>query len=282
MKITRYKIVEEFYSKVKYFLEKDEAVNNLALGILSRLVKNENSYGSDKPFLALAEDSDHIVLVMLMTPPYNLQLIGNDSDEIIKRVVEFLKKEDVSTPGLIGRKELCEKFSKEWERSNGVKARTLMDQRIYKLEKVRKVQKICGNLKLAVKEDEEILIKWLMDFNDYIGEEIDFSRAERNIRSLIENKRAFLWVDEVPVSMVLANRATKNGITVSGVYTPQELRGKGYATSCVAKVSQLLLDSGYKFCTLYTDLANPTSNSIYMKIGYEPICDSVMYEFVKE
>jgi predicted GNAT family acetyltransferase len=36
----------------------------------------------------------------------------------------------------------------------------------------------------------------------------------------------------------------------------------------------MLLDRGHRFCFLYTDLANPTSNSIYMRIGYEPVCDS--------
>jgi uncharacterized protein len=51
------------------------------------------------------------------------------------------------------------------------------------------------------------------------------------------------------------------------------LRNRGYAASCVATLTKLMLDSGKKFCCLYTDLANPTSNSIYQKIGYQPICD---------
>ena len=38
--------------------------------------------------------------------------------------------------------------------------------------------------------------------------------------------------------------------------------------------SCLVLDRGMRFCFLYTDLANPTSNGIYMRIGYEPVCDS--------
>jgi predicted GNAT family acetyltransferase len=57
------------------------------------------------------------------------------------------------------------------------------------------------------------------------------------------------------------------------VYTPAHLRNCGYATSCVAALTRRVLESGKKFCCLYTDLANPTSNSIYQKIGYHPICD---------
>lgn len=68
---------------------------------------------------------------------------------------------------------------------------------------------------------------------------------------------------------------------VNAVYTPPHYRGKGYATSCVASLSQHLLNSGYKFCSLFTDLANPVSNSIYMKIGYRPVCDYDEYKFTE-
>ena len=37
-----------------------------------------------------------------------------------------------------------------------------------------------------------------------------------------------------------------------------------------------MLDEGYKTTTLYTDLANPTSNKIYQEIGYEQIAESVL------
>ncbi len=75
------------------------------------------------------------------------------------------------------------------------------------------------------------------------------------------------------------SRPTAHGISVGPVYTPPSLRGRGYATALVAELSQHLLDSGYQFTTLFTDLANPTSNSIYQKIGYQPVCDFTEYAF---
>jgi len=74
-------------------------------------------------------------------------------------------------------------------------------------------------------------------------------------------------------------REMQTAIGVAFVYTPPYYREKGYATSCVAQISQLALDKGYARCVLYTDLANSTSNSIYKKIGYSPICDSLMLKF---
>ena len=73
--------------------------------------------------------------------------------------------------------------------------------------------------------------------------------------------------------MALQTRPTQHGIGVGGVYTPPELRRRGYASSCVAALSQRLLDAGFEYCTLYTDLSNPTSNDIYQQIGYRPVGD---------
>ncbi len=78
----------------------------------------------------------------------------------------------------------------------------------------------------------------------------------------------------------LPRRATRtHGIVVSLVYTPRALRGRGYASACVAALSQQLLDAGWQFCALFTDLANPTSNDIYQRIGYRPVCDFNEYDF---
>ena len=77
------------------------------------------------------------------------------------------------------------------------------------------------------------------------------------------------------VSMAAVNRRVLVGLSrcVELVYTPPALRGEGFASSIVAELSQRELDAGQAWCSLFTDLANPTSNHIYTAIGYEPACD---------
>ena len=67
---------------------------------------------------------------------------------------------------------------------------------------------------------------------------------------------------------------TPNGIRIGPVFTPAAHRGRGFATSLVAHVSADRLVEGRRFCFLYTDLANPTSNAIYRRIGYSQVCAS--------
>jgi predicted GNAT family acetyltransferase len=62
------------------------------------------------------------------------------------------------------------------------------------------------------------------------------------------------------------------------VYTPPELRGRGYASAVVAALTKRELDAGARCCSLFTDLANPTSNHVYTALGYEPRADFRMFE----
>jgi predicted GNAT family acetyltransferase len=73
--------------------------------------------------------------------------------------------------------------------------------------------------------------------------------------------------------------STPNGIRVTAVYTPPERRNRGYASACVAALSQMRLEGGRRFCFLFTDLANPTPNRIYQQIGYRAVCDMDEFTF---
>ncbi|MCA9556723.1 MAG: GNAT family N-acetyltransferase, partial [Myxococcales bacterium] len=89
----------------------------------------------------------------------------------------------------------------------------------------------------------------------------------------------WVWEDGEAVSMAAAVSPTPHGVRVNFVYTPPERRGRGYASACVAALSQAQLDAGRQFCFLYTDLANPTSNAIYQRIGYRPVTDALQLGF---
>ena len=95
----------------------------------------------------------------------------------------------------------------------------------------------------------------------------------------VKTGRLWVWDHEGPVSIASCGNPTDNAMQIGTVYTPPALRGKGYASAVTASLSERLLEQGYSFCCLYTDLANPTSNKIYRQIGYEPVSDSRRYSF---
>ena len=88
-----------------------------------------------------------------------------------------------------------------------------------------------------------------------------------------------LWEDDGIVSVAGWGAPTPNGVRIGPVYTPPEYRRRGYGSAVTAAVSAHQLAEGRRFCFLYTDLDNPTSNKIYTEIGYEPVCESIDYTF---
>jgi len=144
---------------------------------------------------------------------------------------------------------------------------------------------VAGELRFARPPDIDLLTEWHIGFvRDALHDanpNPDDSRlwAERTFE--FKQRRLFIWQsDGKSTALVGVTGPTPHGIRLGPVYTPPELRGKGYASTAVAAVSQLLLDEGRRFCFLYTDAENPTSNKIYSAIGYEYVCESVMMRFI--
>ena len=63
------------------------------------------------------------------------------------------------------------------------------------------------------------------------------------------------------------------------VYTPPELRGRGYAGAATTAATRNAQAAGAREVVLYTDLANPTSNAVYQRLGYRPVEDRVVFSF---
>jgi len=277
---TTYRTADEFLEHAAPALEKNEAANNLILGMSLRLKDSPHTFGT-APFFAAVTDRQRVMLAAVMTPPYKI-VLSSDTDDYGDAVTAFTKNLlslHLPVPGVMAASALAANFAEKWSKIAKVKCRDGMRQRIYELRKVNPPQWALGAMRLATRSDVDLAEQWAIAFNnEAIGTPAD------NLRGLVERKiearELYVWMDgSSTVSMAATTRPTRHGVGVNLVYTPPQSRGKGYASSCVAALSQLQLDSGYQFCVLYTDLANPTSNSIYQKIGYMPVCDSDEYVF---
>ena len=139
-----------------------------------------------------------------------------------------------------------------------------------------------GRLRVATENDLDLMKRWMFAFDLEAAHADDQAAAWRRAELKVRNGDIYIWEtpDENVVSMAAKTRPLVNVISIGPVYTPPEQRGHGYASNCVAALTQLLLDGGWKYCSLFTDLSNPTSNSIYQKMGYRPVCDFNDYVFL--
>ncbi len=288
MKWHSYHNAAQFLASVGAYLEQREAESNLALGLLYSLAEGRRGIEQAAPLMAAVENSGRPVLVLVMTPPNQLVIADIESGsallEAIRIAVESLAALGVAVPGVIGDPDTASAFAQAWEGQNGCSSEVVMNQRIYRLDHVNEVPRGPGDLRIAKEADTELVANWIREFSVEvdIGEPMPYDTAVRKAGDSIGERSLYLWEDHgEPVSMAKRARPTRHGVVISLVYTPPALRGKGYATSCVASLSQLLLEEGYQFCSLYTDLSNPTSNHIYQNIGYKPVRESVDLRFIQ-
>ncbi|MCU5471915.1 GNAT family N-acetyltransferase [Bacillus paranthracis] len=266
-----YEEIVNFKEEVTPFLEKNELENNLILGVLQMV--------HQPIFMGIAKQGEEIAVVFLQTEEKK-QIIVATSEMAEEDIVELAKKlAEVypNVPGLIGNKKIVQRLAEEIAVLENKKTTVAMEQGIYELKQVKK--KWNGDeVFREVNSDELTLIEqWIYQFCEDVNLPTTKEEAKQTAHTLITNHRLFgLEVDGKLVSVAAKTRPTKNNITVNFVYTPKEERKKGYASNCVAALSQRMLDEGYKTTTLYTDLANPTSNKIYQEIGYEQIAESVL------
>jgi predicted GNAT family acetyltransferase len=79
--------------------------------------------------------------------------------------------------------------------------------------------------------------------------------------------------------MAGVTRAAAGAVRVGPVYTPPGQRRRGYAGALTVAVSQAARDAGAQQVVLFTDLANPTSNALYQRLGCTPVGDRVILGF---
>jgi len=280
MQIIRYDEASAFQSRTETYLERNEATNSIMLGITRRLI-SRSFRPEGAPIMATVEDQGRIRLVALQTPPHRLILCGEGIPmlDAIAELVDFFVEDRHDLPGVLGPASVAEAFQESWIRKTRSESVIFMSQRVYVLSEVLYEPDVEGRLRLAGPEDINRVKRWYMSFSESVGERTGLTEASKRALERIKARELFLWDMGIPVSMATKNRPSRNGISVSAVYTPPRKRKRGYATACVSALSRLLLKSGYGFCSLFTDLANPTSNSIYQKIGYRPVADFTVYDF---
>ncbi len=281
MRLRRFDRADDYLAVAGTFLVARESEHNLMLGLCYALAQHSERFGPP-PYLAAVEHDGAVVAAALMTPPANLVLSHTEEPEAIQLLAFDIKRGYLTLPGVFGPSDVSRSFAECWQGLTGQPYALHMAQRIYQLESVTPSPGAPGSLRRAGPSDRELVIEWMTAFHVEAGSAVDPARAAlRAAETRLDSADSalYFWMDGSPVSLAGYTGPTPNGIRIGPVYTPPEHRGHGYASTCVATLSQLLLDGGRKFCFLFTDLSNPTSNHIYQSIGYRSVCDVDEYRF---
>jgi hypothetical protein len=277
MHLRRFDNIQEFWQTAQAFLLRYQAENNVLLGVSHTLLHSPERY-SEPPYLAIASLNHTPIAVAIQTPPYKL-LLSKASDLAAIRLIAEDVQEQSQLPGVSGLEVEIGLFLQAWQALSERSYQRSIEMRIHQLTAVQPIAPTRGHLRLATEADRPLLIQWSTAFSAELEDVIITDDAERAVDGGLKRQTLYVWDDGEPVSLAAGRRSLPTAARIGFVYTPPQHRRKGYATACVAAVSQTMLDQGCERCFLLTDVANPTSNHIYYEIGYRPVCDWHEYRF---
>jgi len=248
------------------------AEGELSFGILRRLIGEPDAYGDEVTILIGMRSGSPAALVT-MTGPHPALIVGfaGVADVGFADLVGAMLDTGRRPLGVNGARRWSEPFVEAWHDLAGATPAVYRDMHAFELRTVRPPRLPAGGFRPAAAGEAAALAGWFVAFGTDIRERVTAEDAARRVALLISGGDLAVWeLDGEAVSMAAVSRRTPWSSSIGFVYTPPELRGRGYASAVTAALSQRELDAGQGWCSLFTDQANATSNHIYADIGYEP------------
>lgn len=273
--IERAEDAERFLETARTWLLEAEVENNLLLGMALNWRGREPT--DPHPYWLLVREKNEIVACAFRTPPHPL-VLSRTPIHAVAALAADLRAADPALSGVTGPIAEAEAFANAWTRNSGGRWTTRLRLRLHELTQLSPPAVTPpGSLRTAADTDLVLAREWIAA---YVRDTGLHAPSGDVAQRLIDRKQLYLWFDGRDArAMVAATRDTGSGCSINTVYTPPRFRRQGYASGAVAALSATLLEGGRRFCCLYTDAANPTSNSIYAKLGYRPIRDDVELVF---
>lgn len=261
-----------------------EARHNLLYGVAGTLVSEPAVHPDFR--LWLVEEEGRPLAAAMRTLPYNVIVADARSEAAVDILAAAVAADDRDAPGAVGNVPTIGRFTEAWARVAATEVHLEMAQGVFAIERVRPVPNPRGASRPGTVADHDLLVAW---FEAFTAEALPHEPSDRErLLAFLDRRLAsggpeggiWLWErDGEVVAMSGYGGPTPSGIRIGPVYTPPDERGNGYATALVAAQSSWLLASGRRFCFLYTDLANPTSNAIYQRMGYVQVAEAAAYHF---
>jgi hypothetical protein len=258
-------------SEARAFLAIEPVLHNLVLTLL-----HARAAHPEPGRYWVVADGDTVVGVVFQSPLTFFATSTPMPLDAIEASVDAIVGAGIALPGITADAPTAARFAGAWTERAKTGARPEMGQRMYELREVKDGANTGGHLRVATMTDRDLIVEWMRGFQADTREAV--SDPEPQVDARLPEGAYRVWEDGEPVSMALATPTLEGVSRIGAVYTPPERRNRGYAESCVRELSRQLMSDGVG-PMLYTDLANPTSNSIYRRIGYRAVAEVLRYTF---
>lgn len=266
----------EFLTAAGGFLRARPDRNTVLLSVSASLVAlGADLYGADEPVFGWwrARPDGDVAGAWLWTPPHavSVSAMPPEAADALPAVLAGL---DPPPAQVRGEEALAGRVAAGLADRTGTRTGRLVAERLYRLAQLNPPHPAPpGRARPAHAGDRDLLLEWMRRFQADIGHGAGAANPRR-LDARLAGGEITLWETEGrPVSMAALGGADAGAARIGPVYTPTELRGRGYAGAAVTAAARRGLDDGLRQILLFADLANPTSNALYARLGFVPVED---------
>ena len=275
MEVRLHDSVDEFRAIAEPLYRRDPVVHTIELTLLQA-----NKFPDDTLLLTVSGDGASVGAA-LQTPPYPLasNAIPVDAmDAVATQLAEWRP----GLTGVRGTRSSAIAFADTWRAVTGRAGTISTEERLYQLGALQAPNGVRGMSRLATDNDRGLVVEWVGLFFDEAFSQVLNDEGEEFVDTANQvGHRFVLWdIDGTPVSMAMLRVPAFGVSRIGPVFTPGDRRGHGYGSAVTAAAADLAHRSGTPDVVLFADLANPVSNAIYQRIGFEAVVDSVRIDFV--
>ena len=274
--------VDVYLAAAGDFLRADAARNTVQLSAAQTVqAQGPAAFGGAAPLYGWWMGPDGAVgAAFLHTPPFPIVLTALPPGAA-PALAAVLADLGHHPPGVNAAPETGTALAAAWQERTGQPSHVGMRMRLYRLGRLLPPDPPPpGAPRTASAADRDLLLAWLDAFHDEAGPQGPPNESERLVNDRIGFGGLVLWEHHGrPVSLAGRNRAAAGQARIGPVYTPPELRGRGFGGAATVAITQAALDDGARGVVLFTDLANLASNTLYQRLGYRPVSDWTVLRF---
>ena len=281
--------IADYQTAAAGLLNADPVRNTVLLSILASLTRiGPTAFGPEPPVFGwwVQDDGAHhdsagsgrpVSAAALQTPPHALLITGLPGRSAAQ-LAEAIAGRGHSLPGVNGAEADATAFASAWHQVTGIGGQVTQRQRLYRLDELIPPNPApAGAARLATIADEVVARELYSAFAADVGQD---DAPERLIADKVRAGQLMLWeVDGEPLSIAGVSPVIEGVARIGPVYTRLQWRGRGYGGAVTAAIGEIAARRGATAVVLFTDLANPASNSLYRKLGYRPVEDRVLLLF---
>jgi ribosomal protein S18 acetylase RimI-like enzyme len=279
LQFTAHSDAASFLAVADAFLRAAEVENSMIAVPAARMLAAPQSDDTGGYF-ATAADGDGVVAAAFHGSSGGV-LVTAGPDRAFAPIAADLAGRDRKPNSVVGPLAACEAFARAWRERTGQGRALRFHLRYFALTEIPSSPPAEGRMRVPCRDEYRLIADWQVAFIDEVGLPEDAALTRRKALQRLERGQVRVWAHGGPTSFAGYGDGAVDTARIAPVYTPPARRGRDYASALVAGLSRELFARGKRAIFLTTDVANPTSNSIYEKIGYRPVADHFHFELVR-